>query len=130
MLSAGCRRVIGQHHQVPCLDGRVGGEQQRHADVPRRQGLPGKRPAGVQRDELAEPQPVDQPQAGQAVRALRALGWPAEHQPPRHPGKAGNRAQVVAGRCGGGDDDGVAVLGCRGAAGDDSPLRADAGHAR
>ena len=51
--------IVGQDDQMPRGDVRIGGEQQRDADVPRLQGLQGQRAPGVERDERLEAQPVD-----------------------------------------------------------------------
>src|SRR5206468_3407653 len=70
----------------------------------------GERPPDVQGNELMEPKPVHALEAQQAERTVRALGRPAEREPPRHRREVANRPQSVP-ECGSlGDHDRVRVL--------------------
>ena len=119
--------VIGQHHQMPCRDVRVGREEQRDRDVPGTQGLERQRPPGVEGDERLEAQAVGSLQAAQAIGALGALRRPAEHQPRRHRGEVPDRPQAVARRRRRRHHDGVGVLRGGRAGGQQAPAGQRAG---
>ena len=70
--------VVGQLDEVELGDRRVGREQQGDVDVALPERLVGQRAAGVERDELVEPEPVHVGQPGQAEAAGRALRRAAE----------------------------------------------------
>jgi hypothetical protein len=83
--------VIGQYHQMPCRDVRIGSEEQRDSDVPGTQCLERQRAAGVEGDERLEVETVGPPQALQAIGALRAFWRTAEHEARCHSGEICDR---------------------------------------
>ena len=91
--------------------------REQHADVDRAalDRLGGERSAGVEREELLEPQPVDVVEARQAEVAIGAFGRAAERHLAVRPAQVADRAQRELGRGGGdGHDEPVPALSGRG----------------
>ncbi len=120
--------IIGEHDVV--VEGRVGGEQQRHVDGAVAQGLVGRRSSDVERYEVGERRPVPSAQPDLAQRTSRALGRTAERE---LTGDGGQVAQLVE-PVGRGrlrrDDEGVGVLRRRRVQGDDVDVRRGSARAR
>ena len=75
---------------------RIGGEEQRHVDTSRIEGLMCDSAARVERDDLVERHPVAFAESDQAQRAVRAFRWTTEHQLVRHRRQIAQCSQVVA----------------------------------